>query len=276
MKPFGESLREARLARGVALDTIANGTRISRHYLDALERTDVKGLPGGAFNKGYIRSYAEFLGVDPEPILEAYSEEARRHGLGTAESDAKMLQEISRILDRKAAPRRVRMNRLGGAALAGIGLATIVLGGWAVMRSGGQDVEPAPDREVRVPPAEPVPPPADPPKPSSSLSVPSSGVGTGVVKHELVGRNDRFPGGTVVWFWTRVVGAEKGEALRHVWKRDGETMMVAKLTLGGAHWRTHSRYELPEEDSGRWTVEAQTADGRVIAREEFVAFASAP
>jgi hypothetical protein len=188
-----------------------------------------------------------------------------------------MIQELSRILDRKTAPRRARF--AGRLLFAGIGLASIILGGWAVMRSDGRDVEPEPEptfepapNEAQIAaeaPREPLPAPS-PRESRAGLSVPSFGVGAGVVEHELVGRSDRFPGGSAVCFWTRVVGAESGETLQHVWQRDGQTVMVRKLRIGSANWRTYSRYKLPPDAAGSWVVEARTADGRILAREEFI------
>jgi hypothetical protein len=150
-------------------------------------------------------------------------------------------------------------------------------------------IDGAPEPEARVesapkPEPENVPqgPPESRPAPTSpesrsGLSIPSSGVGTAVVEHKLVGESDRFPGGTVVCFWTRVVGAKSDETIRHVWKREGRTVMVRRLNIRSAHWRTYSRYALPENDSATWVVEAQTADGSVLlAREEFLSFAPVP
>jgi cytoskeletal protein RodZ len=287
VKPFGETLRQAREAKGVALDTVARYTRISLHYLDALERTDLRALPGGPFNQGYIRSYAEVLGIDPGPLLESYSEEARRHGLGTPESQQKTIQELSKMVHRKATSKRRSAEALRGVVLAGLALAVIALGLWLAMTRSGSEVgsprEPEPTAETAPNEAESLAeaPREAPSAPSaresgSGLAVPSSGVGTSVVEHELVGRSDRFPGGSAVCFWTRVVGAGSGETLQHVWKREGQTVMVRKLRVGSANWRTYSRYTLPPGDSGRWAVEAQTADGRVLAREEFVTFVASP
>src|SRR5512136_2762516 len=66
MGSFGENLRREREMRGVSLREIADGTKISVRFLQALEedRTDV--LPGGLFPRAFVKQYALFLGLDPE------------------------------------------------------------------------------------------------------------------------------------------------------------------------------------------------------------------
>ncbi|HJS75164.1 MAG TPA: helix-turn-helix domain-containing protein, partial [Vicinamibacteria bacterium] len=59
---FGEALKRARTARGLALEAAASATRISRQYLDALEKSELEALPSGPFGRSYLLSYAEFLG----------------------------------------------------------------------------------------------------------------------------------------------------------------------------------------------------------------------
>jgi hypothetical protein len=86
----------------------------------------------------------------------------------------------------------------------------------------------------------------------------------------LVGRSDRFEEETPVWFWTRVIGGEPGDVLRHVWIYEGRPVMSAKLAIGGPHWRTYTRYRLPPDSAGSWVVEARAAGGQVLARQQFL------
>jgi hypothetical protein len=104
---------------------------------------------------------------------------------------------------------------------------------------------------------------------TENLKVVDHAVGTGVVDRRLVGRSDRFAGGSGVAFWTQVVGGQPGQVVRHTWFEDGRAVMKVDLRIAGGHWRTHSRLQLPEGCSTRWAVEARTADGRVLARNEF-------
>jgi cytoskeleton protein RodZ len=73
MSSLGEKLRQAREARGVTISEIAEQTRISSHYLEAIESDDYRTLPGGIFNKGFVKSYAKYVGVDEQEALQDYA-----------------------------------------------------------------------------------------------------------------------------------------------------------------------------------------------------------
>lgn len=77
---FGEQLRLAREARGITLREISEQTRISTRYLEAIESDDYKRLPGGIFNKSFIKAYAKYIGFDEKEALEAYARTARDQG----------------------------------------------------------------------------------------------------------------------------------------------------------------------------------------------------
>jgi cytoskeletal protein RodZ len=117
------------------------------------------------------------------------------------------------------------------------------------------------------------PPDPQPGEPPAQLSVPEHGVGTRVVNRRLVGAGDRFAEGTRVWFWTLVQGGSSGDTIRHVWIHEGRETNNIPLTVGGWHWRTHTRKYLAPGSGGRWAVEARDAAGRVLARSEFECFA---
>jgi cytoskeleton protein RodZ len=72
---FGEHLRREREMRGVSLEEIAAATRISTRFLEALENEQWDRLPGGAFNRGFIRSIARFLGIDEDGLVAEYAYE---------------------------------------------------------------------------------------------------------------------------------------------------------------------------------------------------------
>src|SRR5215510_13013494 len=77
---IGEKLRLAREARGIALRDISEQTRISIRYLEAIETDDYRRLPGGIFNRSFIRAYAKFIGYDEHNALEDYSRTLRDRG----------------------------------------------------------------------------------------------------------------------------------------------------------------------------------------------------
>jgi cytoskeleton protein RodZ len=72
LRTIGEALRSAREAQGRSLDDAAVATRIRASYLEALEQERFGELGGNVYAKGFLRSYAGYLGVDPAPLLEAY------------------------------------------------------------------------------------------------------------------------------------------------------------------------------------------------------------
>lgn len=69
MGSFGERLQREREMRGITLDEIATATKISARSLRALEEEDFAKLPGGIFNKGFVRAYAHYLGIDEEEAV---------------------------------------------------------------------------------------------------------------------------------------------------------------------------------------------------------------
>jgi len=66
MGSFGEKLKRERELRGVSLREIADGTKISLRFLQALEEDKVATLPGGLFPRAFAKQYAMFLGLDVE------------------------------------------------------------------------------------------------------------------------------------------------------------------------------------------------------------------
>ena len=66
MPSLGDSLRQQREKRGITLDQAAADTRIREKFLKALEDGDLQSLPGAVYTKGFLRNYAEYLGLDDE------------------------------------------------------------------------------------------------------------------------------------------------------------------------------------------------------------------
>ncbi|MFQ5878234.1 MAG: helix-turn-helix domain-containing protein, partial [Acidobacteriota bacterium] len=75
MASFGETLRRERELREISLREISDATKISMRYLEALEQDRFDILPGGLFNKGFIRAYAAYIGVDGEAMVNCYLEQ---------------------------------------------------------------------------------------------------------------------------------------------------------------------------------------------------------
>jgi cytoskeleton protein RodZ len=74
---FGEELRQAREAKHITLQEIAATTKISCRALQALEDEHFEQLPGGIFNKGFVRAYARYVGMDEEKTLAGYMASAK-------------------------------------------------------------------------------------------------------------------------------------------------------------------------------------------------------
>ena len=70
---FGESLKREREMRGVTLDEISAATRIATRFLKAIENEQWDQLPGGVFNRGFVRAVARYLGLDEENIVAEYT-----------------------------------------------------------------------------------------------------------------------------------------------------------------------------------------------------------
>jgi hypothetical protein len=69
---FGEKLRKQREQRGIGLDAISDTTKISTRMLRALEEEHFDQLPGGVFNKGFVRAYARQVGLNEEEAIADY------------------------------------------------------------------------------------------------------------------------------------------------------------------------------------------------------------
>jgi len=69
---LGEFLRRERELRHIDLGEVAEATRISRRYLEAIEEDQYDRLPGEAFVRGFIRSYVKYIGLDPAATMLMY------------------------------------------------------------------------------------------------------------------------------------------------------------------------------------------------------------
>ena len=80
MEQLGAKLRETRQRLGLTLDEVERATRIRTHHLEAIERGDLDALPSAVQARGFLRNYADFLGLDPGDILLEYAEEIQSRG----------------------------------------------------------------------------------------------------------------------------------------------------------------------------------------------------
>ncbi len=92
---LGARLGQAREARGISLRELSDQTRIARRYLEAIEADDYKELPGGIFNRSFIKAYAKAVGFNEAEAVNAYTEVAR--AAGEAPDELPTSRQSSRI-----------------------------------------------------------------------------------------------------------------------------------------------------------------------------------
>jgi cytoskeleton protein RodZ len=144
-KDVGACLREARERRGMSLRQIAASTRISVSALDAIERNDIRRLPGGIFSRAFVRGYAEEVGLDPEEtvrdFVEQFPVDAVTFGSPLVEAPA---TTVDRTLDPDFKP-WPQLLVLGAALVVGVvGLTLAVLWARGALTASASSESPAP------------------------------------------------------------------------------------------------------------------------------------
>jgi cytoskeletal protein RodZ len=132
---IGTTLREARNRRKLDLPAVEAAIKIRVRYLQAMENEEWDALPGGAYTRGFIRTYASYLGLDGERLADDYRRSTAPQG---AERVPKRVEPVP------TAVRRRRPRIPGGLAIAAV---CLLLGGLAVaIGLTGGDSEEAPSR----------------------------------------------------------------------------------------------------------------------------------
>jgi helix-turn-helix protein len=132
----GKTLRAARLARGIELAEVEAATRIRARFLRAIEAEEWEDLPGEAYARGFIRTYAAYLGLDGNPLAEQHRREVG------AERPGERLLGADPSRPQPARPPRRRRPPSRAAALALSALLVAVL--LVVGLSGGEEEAPSP------------------------------------------------------------------------------------------------------------------------------------
>jgi transcriptional regulator with XRE-family HTH domain len=78
MAVLGRILSEARISRGLTLDDVERDTRIAQRYLEALEHDEFDALPAPVYCRAFLRTYAQYLGIDPKEVLQLHPEKGRQ------------------------------------------------------------------------------------------------------------------------------------------------------------------------------------------------------
>jgi cytoskeleton protein RodZ len=113
---IGNSLREARLRQGFELPRVEADTKIRAKYLRSLEEERFEVLPGETYVKGFLRTYAEYLGLDGQLYVDEYNSRFAR------EEEFPVQSPVAR----RSRPRRMESNFVV-VALAGIVAVTILV-----------------------------------------------------------------------------------------------------------------------------------------------------
>lgn len=77
MESVGSQLRQARVDRGLTIEDVAESTKITRGTLAAIEAGDEASLPAPVYFRGFVRAFAECVGLDPRKLLQAIDEASR-------------------------------------------------------------------------------------------------------------------------------------------------------------------------------------------------------
>jgi cytoskeleton protein RodZ len=127
---FGERLKREREKRKVSLDEIALSTKIGTRMLLALEEEKFEQLPGGIFNKGFVRAYARHLGLDEEQTIADYLEAAGE----TAPNRFEPTPEVRILPAREAESEKLPRTVPWGMLAAGLLILALVLSVWSYLR----------------------------------------------------------------------------------------------------------------------------------------------
>ena len=123
---IGRVLRRTREENGLELQQVSQVLRIRFFYLDAIEKGNFDRLPGPAYATGFIRTYANFLGLDPDSVIQGY----------------KLERDRPSVEGNLTFPTPEQETRIPGAAFLLIGLlaAALAYGGWFYLRESPEGV----------------------------------------------------------------------------------------------------------------------------------------
>jgi len=225
MFPIGDSLREARTRRGLSAADVQKGIRIRERYLTALEEERWEMLPGEAYAKGFLRTYAEFLGLDGELYIDEYNARLR----GGDEEPPVPESRPARRRPSGTAVRTVAGTLVLAAAVAG-------LAAWQLSGSSGP--------HVARPPASGVSAAAAAPAPTVKAKAPAKSAAAPPVTHAVAvinaARGDCWlsvhvggPHGALLYEGTLSQGATKRFSLTHaIWVRMGRPNVLDVRVAG--------------------------------------------
>jgi cytoskeleton protein RodZ len=134
MPEIGETLREARMRRRIDMTEVESATKIRGKYLRALENEEWDLLPGPTFVKTFLRTYAEYLGLDSRLLVEEYRQRFERPST----------QDLTPFSTTRSARGRARRRRAAGLgpAVVIVGCVALLLGSLYLLGVAGDDEPP--------------------------------------------------------------------------------------------------------------------------------------
>jgi len=154
---FGENLRRERELRGISLEEIAASTKIKVGFLEAMEKDELARLPGGIFARGFMRTYASYLGLDADQFIAEYQAAAQPKDY-----------ELSRL---KSANRAAPPDKPRPPVLPFLVAAAMLIGGYSVFHYSHRAAD------VRDTLPTPIPAPASPPASAATNRGPATNQG---------------------------------------------------------------------------------------------------
>ncbi len=216
MFAIGSSLKEARLRKGLDLAAAAEATKIRSRHLQALEDEQFDVLPGQTYVRGFLKTYADFLGLDGQLYVDEYSSR-----FWVSEDGGPRTPRKVRV--RRKHHGRIELNMIVLTLVAIIGVTALVIAAW---KFGGT-----------TPPARTNPPASAPTKPTTvkrgslaTLVVQATG-GSSLVDVHVLGSSGRV--GRLLFHGTLELGESQTFVKRDIWLSVSSPKHVV-LSLNGA------------------------------------------
>jgi cytoskeleton protein RodZ len=124
MGEFGDRLRRERELRGITLQEISESTKISKKSLEALEKEEFEALPGGVFNRGFVRSYAKYVGLNPDEAIADYLTAAQER---SEQQEDRFPLEVPENREKKGSPALNPRGSFWSITLAVLGLIAVLI-----------------------------------------------------------------------------------------------------------------------------------------------------
>jgi len=164
LETVGQDLRAARLRRGDDLATVSKALKIRKDHLESIEEDRIESLPGRTYAVGFVRSYADYLGLDSGQCVERFKAEIAGREHADAQQQVQVIDEEERRLPQ------------GWKIIAGVVVLAMLYGVYYVISSTGanQPLTPPPPSSMDPRAASTTPTPAPVATPPSTTPTPAT------------------------------------------------------------------------------------------------------